>query len=108
MSDKSSATGVVALHPVPDHRLQSWIERATEAAQSMPGFESLRLSGARGGLATEVAAAFDTAEHLHAWLDSSASGPEFRTLTFRVERDGMTGSGSTPALCGVDADQGPR
>jgi uncharacterized protein len=77
MSDKSSATDVVLLHPVPDDRLRSWIDRATAAAGAMPGFESLRLSVAGDGLAPAVVAAFDTAEHLHTWLDSGAYAEAF-------------------------------
>ena len=70
MSEKSLATGVVLLHPVPDARLQAWVDRAADAAGSMPGFTALRPAVTDGGLQPAVAATFDTAEHLHAWLDS--------------------------------------
>jgi uncharacterized protein len=70
MSEKSLATGVVLLHPVPDARLQAWVDRAADAAGSMPGFTALRPAVTDGGLQPAVATTFDTAEHLHAWLDS--------------------------------------
>lgn len=72
MSDRSLPTAVVQLHPVADGSLQAWLERATAAARSMAGFTSLRLAVSTGGLQPAVAATFDTAEHLHAWLDSGA------------------------------------
>ena len=72
MSDRSLPTAVVQLHPVADGSLQPRLERATAAARSMPGFTSLRLAVSTGGLQPAVAATFDTAEHLHAWLDSGA------------------------------------
>ena len=70
MSDKSSATAVVLVHPAADNLLLSWIDRTADAARSMPGFESMRLSVAGSGLEPAVAATFDSAEHLHEWLDS--------------------------------------
>jgi antibiotic biosynthesis monooxygenase (ABM) superfamily enzyme len=72
MSEKSFPTGVVLLHPVGVDRLQTWIDRATDTARTMPGFKSLRLAVTAGGLQPAVAATFDTANHLHAWLDSEA------------------------------------
>jgi uncharacterized protein len=72
MSDKSLATGVVLVHPVPSDRLQAWVDRAADTARSMPGFIALRSAVTDGGLQPAVAATFDTAEHLHAWLDSEA------------------------------------
>lgn len=70
MPERLSATCVVSLHPAPEHRLTAWLDRTTAAARSMPGFESLQRSTDGGGLTTAVAATFDTAEHLHAWMDS--------------------------------------
>lgn len=70
MSDKSFATSVVLLHPVGDHELQAWFDRATGAAREMSGFKSLRLALTGGGLQAAVAATFDTVEHLHTWLDT--------------------------------------
>ena len=61
MSEKSLATGVVLLHPVPDARLQAWVDRAADAAGSMPGFTALRPAVTDGGLQPAVAATFDTA-----------------------------------------------
>lgn len=70
MSEMLLATGVVLVHPVDDVQLQAWLDRASSVAAMMPGFTSLRLAVTGGGLQTAVAATFDTAEHLHAWLDS--------------------------------------
>jgi uncharacterized protein len=70
MSDKSFPTAVVLLHRVGDDELQTWFDRATEAARPMPGFKSLRLALTGGGLQPAVAATFDTVEHLLAWLDT--------------------------------------
>ncbi len=71
MSKKSSATGVVLMHSLPERGLQPWVERATDAARSMPGFQALRMAVTDGGLQSAVAVSFDTAEQLHACLDSA-------------------------------------
>ena len=73
MFDKSFATGVVLLYPAGNGQLQVWMDRMADAAGAMPGFKALRLAVTDGGLQPAVAATFDTAEHLHAWLDSEAS-----------------------------------
>jgi hypothetical protein len=39
---------------------------------AVAGFKSLRLAATGGGLQPAVAATFDTADDLHAWLDSDA------------------------------------
>ena len=72
MSDTLYPTAVVVLHPTADDQLQSWLDRATSSARALPGFRSLRLTHADGGLQTAVAATFDTVEQLNAWLDSDA------------------------------------
>ncbi|MGH3674974.1 MAG: antibiotic biosynthesis monooxygenase [Mycobacterium sp.] len=72
MPEKSSATGVVLLHPLPDRGLRPWIDRATDVARSMPGFQTLRMAVTEGDLQPAVAVTFDTAEQLHDCLDSDA------------------------------------
>ena len=71
MPKKSSATGVVLMHSLPERGLQPWVERATAAARSMPGFQALRMAVTDGGLQSAVAVSFDTAEQLHDCLDSA-------------------------------------
>ncbi|CAN5159344.1 antibiotic biosynthesis monooxygenase [soil metagenome] len=70
VSEVSPATGVVLLHAAPPDRLQFWRAQVADAAGAMPGFVSLRLSSTGGSLANAAAITFDTAEHLHDWLDS--------------------------------------
>ena len=72
MPEKSSATGIVLLHPLPEGRSQRWVDRVTAAAGSMPGFQALRIAVTDGGLQSAVAVTFDTAEQLHACLDCEA------------------------------------
>lgn len=71
MTEKSSATGVVLLHPVDEAALQHWRDRATTAVESMPGFRALRIAVSEGDLHPAVAVTFDTVEQLHACLDSA-------------------------------------
>ena len=72
MPEKSSATGIVLMHPLPEGRSQRWVDRATAVARSMPGFQALRMAVTDGGLQSAVAVTFDTAEQLHACLDCDA------------------------------------
>jgi antibiotic biosynthesis monooxygenase (ABM) superfamily enzyme len=87
MSGKSLATGVVLLHPVADDRLEAWVDRAADVARSLPGFQSLRSSVTDGGLQPAVAATFDTAKNLHAWLDSDARSASNAEGVFRKSSD---------------------
>lgn len=70
MSDRTYATAVVQLHAVPDDRLRAWADRVTDAAATLPGFRSVRLAVTGGGLRPAIAATFDTAAQVIAWLDS--------------------------------------
>ena len=86
MTEKSAATGVVLVHSVDDDALRRWVDSATAAVASMPGFRSMRAAVSEGDLHPAVAVTFDTAEQLHAGLDSQewaaalAEGGDFGVL----------------------------
>lgn len=72
MPDRPSATGVVLMHPLPEEGLRAWVNRITDVARSLAGFQALRMAATDGGLQPAVAVTFGTTDQLHACLDSEA------------------------------------